>query len=100
MLSSLREYMHRQSIRDKMKQATTEIFGFEIVDEELVQKIEDQMYDTFEVAAKSMGDKTDEKDMLISVILTLLDITLTNLIILNLQNKFIEDFMEKDDGGE
>ena len=96
MISTLREYMHRQSIRDKMKEATSEIFGFEIIDEELVKKIEDQMYDTFEVAAKAMGKNKDEKEMLMSAILTLLDIVLTNLIILNLQNKYIEDYMDKD----
>jgi hypothetical protein len=81
-----------------MKQATTEIFGFEIVDEEMVQKIEDQMYETFEVAAKSMNSKKGEKEMLISVILSLLDLSLTNIIIMNLQNKFIEDYIDGNGG--
>lgn len=100
MLSSLREYMHRQSIRDKMKQITMELFGFEIVDEELVKKIEDQMYAAFEVAGQSMKPENDEKEMLISVILALLDLTLTHIITLNLQDRYIENFINRGKGDE
>lgn len=100
MIPTLQEYMHRQGIRDKVKQATSELFGFEIVDEGLIKKIEDNMYESFELVAKSMAKESGDHDMMLSGILTLLDLNLTNIIMLTLQNKFIEEMMDKENEPE
>jgi len=91
MIPRMHEFMQRQAIKDKIHQVTTEVFGFKIVSAKAIDEIESQMFEIFEYTAKAMSKKADdEKEMLMSAIMALLDITLTNLIIMYFQNEYIK----------
>ena len=89
-MNSMSEFMNRELIKEKIDEISDKFFDFQIIDSEIYQEVEDDMDLLIKALAESTAKHGEIEDTWPIIIAYLMDTIVAQLIVIKLQNKFVE----------
>ena len=97
-MDSMTEFMSRETIKEKIDDISDKFFDFQITHEGIRNEVEEDLLNMVKVISNSIAEEGELTDQLPIAVGYLLDTVVAQLIIIKLQNKFIENYnKDKDD---
>jgi hypothetical protein len=89
-MDKMLEFVNHEMVKDKIDVISQQVLGFKITNEGLQKSIEDAMVEMVGNLSDEMYKKSGQFDSQLAIA-HLMDIVLVQLIVITLQNKYIED---------
>ena len=89
-MNKMLEFASHEIVKDKIDIISQQVLGFKIADSGIQKSIEDAMVEMVGNLSDEMYEKSGEFDSKLAIA-HLMDIVLVQLIVITLQNKYIED---------
>lgn len=91
------EFMSRETIKEKIDEISKKFFDFQIVNADVHNEVENDMHNMISVLSVEIAKKGQLEDCWPMVISYMMDTMLAQLIVIKLQNKFIEEMKIEDE---
>lgn len=98
-MNSMTEFMSREVIKEKVDEISDKFFDFQLTHEGIRKEVEDDMYTMTSALSEEIAKRGELDEAWPVAVAYLLDTVVAQLIVIKLQNKFIENCKRDEDDG-